>query len=207
MSVIESKTATMTVNHAELERQTQQGGFSVSMTLPELASYLRTIRGVARIYYKNDGYIYICSFRDPSWTVRIETPKDSDNHTVSIHVDNLQFKSSRFIHAVYVNGQYGDSFDDVESETMTIVTKDKNGPINSSDEDDIVSKYSIRIKNRNIRSTTPMEDRRARFRLTAVGDGVRFDCSRDSDAARMNLFPKLDDNGDIAVGIRDISFR
>ena len=209
MSVIESKTVTVTVDHAGLEQQIQQGGFSVSMTLSELASYLRTIRGVARIYYKNDGCIYLYSFRDTSWMVRIETPKNNDGHTVSIHVDNLQFKSPRFIHAVYISGQYGDSFDDVESETMTVMTKDKNGPINGSDEDDIVSKYSIRIKNRSIKSTKSTEagSHRALFRLTAIGDGVEMvNCDRGSNTARMNLFPKLSDLNDIA-GVRDISFR
>lgn len=218
MSVIECKTTSVTVDQAGLERQIQHGGFSVSMTLSELASYLRTIRGVARIYFKNDGCIYLCSFRDPSWMVRIETPKNSDDHRVSIHVDNLQFKSSRFIHAVYVSGQYGDSFDNVESETITVMTKDKNGPIIHPDEDDIVSRYSIRIKNRSVRATMPdaaTGSRRAMFRLTAVGDGVMYDCGRDSDAARMNLFPRLDEHGqfgdnfnsNFATSIRDISFR
>lgn len=216
MSVIEAKTASVTIDQAGLERQIQQGGFSVSMTLSELASYLRTVRGVARIYFKNDGCIYLCSFRDRSWMVRIETPKNSADHTMSIHVDNLQFKSSRFIHAVYVSGQYGDSFDDVESETMTVMTKDKNGPINGSDEDDIVSKYSIRIKNRSFRATMSTEagGHRALFRLTAIGNGVTVDC-RDSDTARMNLFPKLDEHSqygdsfgsDFAASVRDISFR
>jgi len=205
MSVIEAKTATMTVNHVELEQRIQQGGFGASMTLPELASYLRTIRGVARIYFKNDGGIYLYSFRDPSWTVRIDTPKNSDDHTVSIHIDNLQFKSPRFIQAVYVSGQYGDSFNNVEAETMTVTTKDKNGPIINSDEDDvIVSKYSIRIRNRSFRTATMMSDHRALFRLTAVGDGVKLDCACDNDA-RMNLFPRLDGHDDIA-GIQDISF-
>ena len=185
------KIQTRTVNFSELERRFDQERYSTVMTLPELASYLRTLKGVGRIYFKSDGRIYLYSYTDPTWMVRVTTPETSVDCAVTIHVENLQFIASRQLQSIRVSGHYGDSFDVVESEMLTILTHDVVDPSlpPSDDRRADLCEYSIRFKNR-----AKTSQGRAKFTVEVVGDGLVYNAGRTSDASKRNFYP---------MGIRD----